>query len=135
VPKKLRPIYREVIEAFNRGIHTLCAAVPRGLVEGICDDCKVRRGPVEDKQSGKVNQKTNLEGKINGLVGRGFLTMRHATILHKHRFLGNQALHDLEAPSRESLTAAIEIVEHTLENIYELSHKAKRVRKTKQPKK
>lgn len=47
----------------------LCAAGLRALVEGICADRKVKRGPVKDQQSGKVNQKTNLEGKINGLVG------------------------------------------------------------------
>lgn len=135
VPKKLRRIYREVIDAFNRDICMLCAAGLRALVEGICADRKVKRGPVKNRQSGKVNQKTNLEGKINGLVDRGFVTKRHATILHKHRFLGNEALHDLEAPTRESLTAAIEIVEHTLENIYELSHTAKRVRRRKQPRK
>jgi len=135
VPRKLRRIYREVIEAFNRDIHTLCAAGLRGLVEGICADRKVKRGPVKDQQSGEVNQKTNLEGKINGLVGMGFVTKRHATILHKHRFLGNDALHDLEAPTRDSLTAAIEIVEHTLENIYEISQTAKRVRRRKQPQK
>jgi len=132
VPKKLRRIYREVIDAFNRDIHMLCAGGLRGLVEGICADRKVKRGPVQDHQSGKVNQKKDLEGKINGLVGKGFVTKRHATILHKHRFLGNEALHELEAPTRDSLTAAIEIVEHTLENIYELRHTAKRVRRRKQ---
>ncbi len=63
------------------------------------------------------------------------MTKRHATILHKHRFLGNEALHDLEAPTRDSLTAAIEIVEHTLENVYELRHTARRVRRRKQPQK
>ena len=134
-PKKLRRIYREIIDAFNRDTHTLCAGGLRAIVAGICKDQKVRCGPVRDKKTGRVVRRKNLEGKINGLVGRGLLTKKHATVLHKHRFLGNEALHDLETPTRESLTAAIAIVEHTLENIYELRHTARRVRRRTQPQK
>lgn len=127
VPKKLRRIYREVIDAYNRDMYTLCSGGLRAIVEGICKDRKVLNGPVKNMKNGKIVMRKTLEGKINGLVRQSLLTKTHADTLHKHRFLGNVALHDLETPNRDSLTAAIEIIEHTLQNIYELGHIAKRV--------
>ena len=46
-----------------------------------------------------------------------------AEILHALRFIGNEAVHELTAPPEDDLKAAIEIVEHTLENLYGLSAK------------
>jgi len=129
VPQRLRRLYGEVIESFNREVFTLCAGGLRGLVEGICLDQGVKRGPVSDPKTGKVSQKKNLEGRINGLVGKCLLTKTHATVLHKHRFLGNDALHELDLPSRDTLLAAIETIEHTLENIYELPITGKRIKR------
>jgi hypothetical protein len=129
VPQKLRRLYGEVIESFNREVFTLCAGGLRAIVEGICLDQGVKRGPVGDPKTGKVSQKKNLEGRINGLVGKGLLTKAHATVLHKHRFLGNDALHELDLPSRDTLIAAIEIIEHTLENIYELPIAGTRIKR------
>ena len=48
------------------------------------------------------------------------MTERQAQALHEHRFLGNSALHELEAPSREMVEIAIAIVEHVMESLYNL---------------
>ena len=63
-------------------------------------------------------------GKIEGLHEKGLLTRQHSEILHEHRFLGNDAVHDLKQPTQDELKLAIQIVEHTLENLYELKDKA-----------
>lgn len=64
--------------------------------------------------------KSNLEGKINGLAQKKFLTAQNAEALHEHRFLGNDALHELTQPSSEELKLAIEIVEHTFKSVFDL---------------
>ena len=45
--------------------------------------------------------------------------------------MGNKAVHELDQPSKEELELAISIVEHTLENIYELPGKAAEMRMRK----
>ncbi|NDD14413.1 MAG: hypothetical protein EB072_17655, partial [Betaproteobacteria bacterium] len=44
--------------------------------------------------------------------------------LHKHRFIGNNAVHDLSRPSDNDLKIAIEIVQHMFESLYEILEKA-----------
>lgn len=134
VPRKPRRIYREIVESFNIEIFTLSAAGIRAVIEGVCSDKGILDGPIEvTKQDGTkaMERKQNLAGKIEGLHEKGFLTKQHAQILHEHRFLGNEAVHELEQPSRDELKLAIEIIEHTLENIYELSDKAEELRMRK----
>lgn len=131
-PTPIRRIYKETLEAFNNESYMLCAAGLRGLVEGICADQKVVDGPVTNT-AGDIRRKDNLEGKIYGLNEKMLLTKPNADALHLHRFLGNEALHELTTPSAEELKLAIEIIEHTLETLYELQFKTwqKRSRKNK----
>lgn len=127
VPNTLRRIYRESIESFNNDCLTLCAAGLRGLVEGICADQSVTDGPVEIPAKGggtQIVRKDNLEGKIAGLCEKGILTKPSADTLHEHRYLGNEAVHELAQPSSAELKLAIEIIEHTLEQLYEIPEKA-----------
>lgn len=76
-------------------------------------------------------------GKISGLSEKGILTKKNSEILHEHRYLGNEAVHELSQPSEEEVKLAIEIIEHTLESLYEISEKAEelRMRKSKRQKK
>lgn len=85
--------------------------------EGIID------GPVEHIHNGTttVRREGNLRGKIGGLTEKALLTKKHSEILHEHRFLGNDALHSLDALAKYELKLAIEIIEHTLDNLYEIS--------------
>ncbi len=134
VPRKLRRIYREVIDSFNNDLLISCAAGLRAIIEGICSEKTIKNGEIEvtSKKGGvKTVRKSNLQGKIAGLAEKAILTKSNAEILHEHRFLGNEALHELAQPSVEELKLAIEIVEHLLENIYELPSKAKELKEFK----
>jgi hypothetical protein len=108
-PITLRRIYRESIESFNNECFTLCAAGLRGLVEGICADQKVSDGPIEKPAKGggtKIVRAKDLEGKLAGLCEKGMLTKPHAETLHAHRYLGNEAVHELAQPSYNELKLA-----------------------------
>ncbi len=134
LPINLKRIYREIIDCYNNEIYTLCAAGLRSIIEGICSEEGIKSGPVEIKEKGRaktIKNKRNLEGKISGLHKRGILTKKNSDILHQHRFLGNNAVHALEIPSKKELELAIQIVEHTLENIYEIPLKAEELKSRK----
>ncbi len=134
VPPKLRRIYRETIDCFNNDALTLCAAGLRAIIEGICADQGISKGPVTIKLkdgSTKIETHSNLEGKIAGLCEKGILTQASTEILHEHRSLGNDAVHELDQPSTAELGYAIDIIEVTLETLYELPEKADSLRSLK----
>lgn len=138
VPYKIRGIYREMIDAYNNGMFVLCSGGLRATIEGICNAEGIKDGPVEIKKKGggtTITRRKDLSGKISGLHEKGLLTKQHAEMLHEHRFLGNEALHSLDQPSKEELQIAIEIVEHTLDNIYELTDKLSDLQHTKRKRK
>ena len=126
-PQNIKKIYRETIDAFNNGLSILCSGGLRAIIEGVCMDRGIQKGEVDDGKGGKRISK-NLDGKIEALATGGFLTLGNAKILHELRFLGNEALHELSSPSSAELKMAIDIIEHTLDNLYELQHKAKRLK-------
>jgi hypothetical protein len=131
VPSNLRRIYTELIDCFNNDSPTLCAAGLRALVEGICAQQGIVDGPVEIPAKGggtQIVRKENLEGRISGLQENGLLTQPSAQTLHEHRYLGNSAVHELARPAANELKLAIEIVEHVLEQLYELPEKAAELR-------
>lgn len=130
-PLNIKKIYRETIDAFNNEQTILCSAGLRAIVEGICINKGITCGEVTDKKTKKNKISKNLDGKIEGLASKGFLTSSNARVLHDLRFLGNEAIHSLSAPSVEELKLAIQIIEHSLENIYELQHQALKLRAAK----
>lgn len=140
-PGEILRIYRETIDCFNNGNFTLCAAGLRAIVEGLCAEQGVKDGPLEIKKKDgtlKTIRSKDLQGKISGLCEKGILTAKNSAILHEHRFLGNEAVHELRQPSDDELTLAIEIVEHTIDSLYEIPEKAielqkKKAKRTKTP--
>jgi len=124
---------------YNNENLTLCGAGVRALVEGLCNENKIVDGEIEStkRDGSKVKKRAdNLQGRINGLAEKGKLTKENAEILHEHRFLGNTAIHDLSAPTKEELNLAITIIEHVFDNIYEIPEMAtqlknKRLKKSK----
>lgn len=122
VPRKIREVYKEVVKAFSDDGYVLCAAGLRAIIDGICSHQKIRTGPVKvkTKNGPKVQRKKDLRAKIEGMLERSIITKSHRDILHQHRYLGNEAVHELECPDSDELSMAIKIVEHTLEHIYEL---------------
>jgi hypothetical protein len=134
VPPILRRIYRESLDCFNNDSFTLCAAGLRAIVEGLCSTQGVTDGPVEVKKKDGttiIQRSTSLQGKIAGLKEKGILTESQIAILHEHRYLGNEAVHELSSPSQDELALAIEILEHTLEGLYELPDKVDELRTRK----
>lgn len=126
VPKKIKRIYEETINSYNNQSFILCATGLRAIIEGVCAEENIKDGPIESKNENgdiEIIRKNNLQGKIGGLYENNLITKDHAEILHEHRFLGNKAVHELDMPSAEELKLGIEILEHTLENIYELKYK------------
>ena len=113
----IKRIYRESIRSFNIGNYILCAAGLRAVIEGICEE------EIAKNEQMTSNKLDTLEKKINGLHEKKILSERHAEILHALRFIGNEAVHELTSPPEDDLKAAIDIVEHTLENLYRLSAK------------
>lgn len=126
VPRKIREVYKEVLKAFSNDAYVLCAAGLRAIIDGICSHQKIRTGPVKVKTKAgyKVQRRKDLRAKIEGMLERGIITKSHRDILHQHRYLGNEAVHELECPASDELGIAIKIVEHTLEHIYELPETA-----------
>lgn len=114
MPIKIYKIYREVINTYNSDNNTLCAAGIRALIEGICAEQQ-------------INNKS-LQSKITELVSKGIITEAHSDALHTLRFIGNKALHELDVPTKPELKLAIEIMEHTLENIYDLPQKSEELK-------
>ncbi|MBK8563307.1 MAG: DUF4145 domain-containing protein [Saprospiraceae bacterium] len=131
IPYNLRRIYRETIDCYNNDNSTLCAAGIRGLVEGLCKENGIIDGEVEKtRKDGTIikSRFKDLQGKINGMHEKGILTKKHAEILHEHRYLGNKSIHELSIPSKDELNLALEIIEHVLDNIYEILEKGRKLK-------
>ncbi len=116
--KNLSLLYQQVIQAYNTLSFLLCAVGLRTLVEAICKNENVTGGMTADK-GGKMVRKTNLQGKINGLVEKGLITQSQSEVLHQIRELGNYAVHEIVQPSKGTLIKGIEVIEHILKQIYE----------------
>ncbi len=108
LPPKLETLYSEVVKSDNEGLHLLCAAGLRSLLEGVCADKGIRGD--------------NLEKKIEGM--KGSLPESIVTNLHEFRFMGNKAVHELEAPKSYELGLALDVIEDILNFFYALDYKA-----------
>ena len=131
VPNNLRRIYRETIDSFNIDSNVLTAAGLRAIVEGLCATLGVVDGPKEiTKADGttEIKRSSNLEGQIAGLYEKGFLAEESASILHEHRCLGNDAVHELSQPSKDELSLAIEIIEYAFESIFQIPQKGEELK-------
>jgi hypothetical protein len=65
----------------------------------------------------------NLHTKIDGL--KVYLPANIVDSLHRFRFVGNEAAHELQAPTEAELRLAIEVMEDLLNFLYELDYKAR----------
>lgn len=117
---KLAALYTEAMTCYNRKALILCAAGLRALLEGICEDKRIK---------GK-----NLKLKIEGL--KALLPNKNIIRnLHHFRFMGNEAVHELAAPKRTELALAISVIEDLLNFFYELDYKASQLREMRRNKK
>jgi len=116
-PKNLQQIYQETIKSYNQESLILAAAGARAIVECICKVYSITEGPVKGDDK-KIRRRNNLQGKINGLAEKGHLTHSDSSILHELRFLGNEAIHEIEVPNKQSIKYAIEIIENVMNSLY-----------------
>lgn len=117
LPENLAHLYSEITATYNRGNLILCSAGIRALLEGICIDKGIGSGPDEKGKSTK-----SLEGKINGLAS--IVPPGIVKNLHGLRFLGNQALHELDIPDKNDVKLAISVIEDIMNIIYDLDYRA-----------
>jgi hypothetical protein len=134
-------VYRQTITAFNNGLSTLAGAGIRLLIEGVCIKQKILKGRVYTDQgklvrkrdTGKIILKKNLEGKINGLLMKGFISKNQAKVLHQLRKLGNDATHALDQPPLKLIEECIDTIEHLLMQIYDQPELLKKLMGRKKP--
>lgn len=106
LPRDIAALYTETIAAVQAGAPILAAVGLRAIVEGVCRErrCEGR----------------NLQERIDRLVETGALAAQQVQFLHQHRLIGNEAAHEMRAPLREELAAALSITEGLLRTLYEL---------------
>lgn len=118
-PTKTRRVYLETLKALNNQTPLLAAIGLRALIESIC---------LEQKTKSRT-----LEKGIDELTAMGLLSSKQAEFLHNHRFMGNEAAHEIVAPKPEHLVAAVDIAETLLKTIYILPAKAETMKPKKAP--
>jgi len=111
LPDVVESIYEETCNAYRDGALTLSGIGFRATIEAICNDQEIK---------GK-----ELSTRINNLATKGLISKKDSTRLHSIRFLGNDAAHDIKTPSKNSLEAALVIVEHLLTTVYILDKESK----------
>lgn len=118
--EKLKAIYQEVIIGFNAGIKIGCSMSLRALLEGVC----VNKGITDEIAWG-------LEDKLKKMEVGNHLPPNIVECLLSFKFMGDDAAHKLEAPTKNELELAISVMEDLLnflyEAEYELARKAKRL--------
>lgn len=110
VPKIVRAIYQETINATKEGALTLAGIGFRAVIEAICNERGIKG--------------RDLQRRIAGLAKAGMISVVEADRLHAIRFLGNDAAHEIKSPSSWSIRVVLRIVEHLIENIYILDSEA-----------
>ena len=104
IPNEIREIYNETIKSIANGCYTLAGIGLRTTVEAICSHEKI--------------SDTDLKAKIESLVTNGFISKDDADKLHAIRFMGNDAAHDMEVPTKNKLVIALKIIEHLISTKY-----------------
>jgi hypothetical protein len=104
----LKQIYRETIDCYNSNHQILCAVGLRAVVEGVCNHTNTKG--------------ENLSARIKGMSKRGLISRKLSEALDVHRFLGNQAVHNLSVADKEELLHAIKLIDQLLEAVFETPH-------------
>ncbi|EMK8059137.1 DUF4145 domain-containing protein [Escherichia albertii] len=104
LPDTVRGIFSETCLAIATDSLTLAGIGVRATIEAICIDKGI---------SGK-----DLSKKINNLATNGYISKKDCARLHSIRFIGNDAAHEITKPSKTSLDAVLQIIEHLLQSVY-----------------
>jgi hypothetical protein len=104
LPPKIRIIYNETVSALKSKLYLLAAGGLRAIIEATCNHLKIK--------------KADLSVRIDLLHEKGHLSLNESKRLHSIRFLGNDALHEIEIPNKGQINILLEIVNHLLENLF-----------------
>jgi hypothetical protein len=115
MPQVLTKIYDEVVSSYNSENTILCATGIRAILEGVCN---------ENAVGGNT-----LAQKIDTLCTDGIVSRKNKDVLHKLRLLGNDAVHQLGEPTQKEIEGALDIMEHIIKDIYDISAKADKIHK------
>lgn len=110
IPDVVQAIYRETLKAVQHDLPTLAGVGIRAILEATCQERKTK--------------KHNLAEKIDELVAMSLLTPAGAKILHGIRLLGNDAAHEMKAPTKKQIAAALKVIDHLLLGVYVLPQEA-----------
>lgn len=113
LPNSVGQIYEETRAALVQEHPILAGIGIRAIVETICNE---KTAPGRD-----------LREKITGLVTLHLITPSEAEVLHRLRFMGNQAAHSVKAHGSDELNTALDVVEHLLRTVYLLQIQTKRL--------
>lgn len=113
IPFKIVNIYKETYIALCNKSPVLTGMGIRALIEAVCTE--------------KSAYGNNLEKQIDNLIKMGVLTEDGAEILHRLRYMGNKAAHEVKPHSDEELNIAFDVVEYLLEGVYLLPGDAKKL--------
>jgi hypothetical protein len=115
MPNLLRRAYQEVIQCYQSDLRILCSAGLRAMIEGICNHYKIVGN--------------NLKERIDALGKSGLISAELSNSLHAHRFLGNNAMHQLSFAEKDELKDAIELIEITIETLFGVPERNKELSK------
>lgn len=110
IPDVVQAIYLETLKAVQHDLPTLAGVGIRAILEATCQERKTK--------------KRNLADKIDELVSMSLLTSAGAEILHGIRLLGNDAAHEMKAPTKKQISAALKVIDHLLLGVYVLPQEA-----------
>ncbi len=117
LPFKIKTVYQETYSALAVESWTLAAMGVRTLIEMLCIDEGISKG--------------KLKTKIDTLKEQGQVSPITADLLHRIRFLGNEAVHTIEMPTREELKAAWILINNLLSSVYIVTNAKYALRKNK----
>lgn len=128
IPEIILNLYFEVINSFNVKAYRLCAIGMRAVVEAICKELKIEENARPIKEKIERKEQVTLGDKINALSTMRKLSNEQANVLQAHRFFGNEAAHNFEAPTKNELVLTIEQLEQVMNTLFDVPAKQKRLK-------
>jgi len=109
IPKIIFEVYNEIINACNHNSFILCASGLRTITEAVCNYFKM--------------EGDSLGNKIYNLGKYRLINKELSKSLRAHKFLGNDAVHNLISPTKEELRLSIELFEDVLNSLFTIPFK------------
>ncbi len=118
LPETIKIAYYETVDAYDFQLYILTAVGIRSILEAV----------IEDKISSS-GRGLSLKSRIDQL--EHFFGQQVLDTLHDFRFLGNKAVHSLEAPTGLELHRALVVIEYIMAFFYGLEDSSRAYRELK----